>query len=77
MANQSSINNFLSQDQIKELTLYILDSYGTDLSFKELNESIYLVMENITGLEIESTQIIQSLISQIRNQYYDEIKCKK
>ena len=77
MANEKPINTCLNDNQVNELSNYIIDMYGTDLSLEELNESIYLVMENITGMEVESTQIIQSLISQIRNQYYEQTKCKK
>lgn len=77
MTNEKPINNYLTDNQIEELSIYIIDTYGTDLSLEELNESIFLVMENITGMENESTQIIQSLILQIRNQYYEQTKCKK
>lgn len=77
MANKKSINNSFTDNQVKELSSYIIDMYGTDLSLEELNESIYLVMENISGMETESTQTIQSLISQIRKQYYEQTNCKK
>jgi len=77
MADKNSINEFVSLNQIKELSLYILEVYGTDLPLEELNESIYLVMEDVPGIESISVQEIQLLNSQIRNQYYDETKRKK
>lgn len=77
MTNEKPINNHFTDNQIEKLSIYIIDNYGSDLSLKELNESIYLVMENITGLETESKEIIQSLISQIRNQYYEQTKYKR
>jgi len=77
MANENSINNCFSVDQIKELSTYVIDVYGTDLPLEKLNESIYLVMENIPGIELISLQEIQLLISQIRNQYHEQRKHQK
>ena len=77
MANEKSIKDYFTKDQINELSKYIVEMYGTDLPLEKLNESIYLVMENVPGNELVSTRIIQSTISQIRNQYYVEVKCKK
>ena len=77
MANETSMYDYLTKDQINDLSKYIVDMYGTDLPLDELNESIYLVLENVPGTEVLSTQKIQSLIIQIRNQYYDENRCKK
>lgn len=77
MANKKSINNSFTDNQVKELSSYIIDMYGTDLPLEELNESICLAMENITGMETESNKTIQSLISQIRKQYYEQANSKK
>ena len=77
MAIKKHFKSLLSRDQIKSLSEYIVDLYGTDLPLEELDESIYLVLENVPGIELVSTRIIQSTISQIRNQYYVEVKCKK
>ena len=64
----------LSVDQMKELVRYIVDEFGSGLSLEELDESIGVVMENVPGLETESTQEIQRLIESIRRKYDDEIQ---
>ncbi len=64
----------LSVDQMKELVRYIVDEFGSGLSLEELDESIGVVMENVPGLELESTQEIQRLVESIRRKYDDEIR---
>jgi hypothetical protein len=64
----------LSEDQICELVKYIFEEFGSGLSQEELDESIGVVMENVPGLETESTQEIQRLIESIRRKYDDEIQ---
>jgi len=77
MKSYSFINNLLSEIQIKELSNTVLYMYGNDLSLDELTESIYLLMENIPGIDLISTQKLQSINSQIRNQYHEEIRKQK
>ena len=60
-----------TDSQIKELAVSIVDMYGSDLPLDEVNESIYIVLEDIPGIELLSSRKIQSLITQIRSQYYD------
>jgi len=76
MKNNSSTNNFLTEIQINELSKYVFEIYGTDLDLDELTESIYLVMENIPGIDLVPNQHIQKAHSQIRNKYYEEIRNK-
>ncbi len=64
----------LSVDQIEELVRYIVDEFGSGLSLEELDESIGVVMENVPGLELESTQGLQRLVESIRRIYDDEIR---
>jgi hypothetical protein len=64
----------LSEDQICELVKYIIDEFGSGLSQEELDESIGVVMENVPGLELESTQELQRLVESIRRKYDDEIR---
>ena len=64
----------LSVDQIEELVRYIVDEFGSGLSLEELDESIGVVMENVPGLELESTQELQRLVESIRRIYDDEIR---
>ena len=76
MANQKHIEGFLSNEQIGELVTFVIDQFGFDLSGDELTESIYLVLEDVPGIEGESDQDIHRLINQVRNQYHDTIKHK-
>ena len=75
MANEDEFHpGQLSVDQIEELVRYIIEEFGTGLSQEELDESIGVVMENVPGLELESTQEIQRLVESIRRKYDDEIR---
>ena len=75
MANEDELHHDqLSVDQIEELVRYIIDEFGSDLSLEELDESIGVVMENVPGLELESTREIQRLVESIRRKYDDEIR---
>ena len=76
MANQKHIEYFLSNEQIHELVTFVIEQFGVDLSGDELTESIYLVLEDVPGIEVESDQDIHRLINQVRNQYHDTIKHK-
>ena len=64
----------LSEDQICELVKYIFEEFGSGLSQEELDESTGVVMENVPGLELESTQELQRLVESIRRKYDDEIR---
>ena len=76
MANQKHIKGFLSNEQICELVTFVIDQFGIGLSGDELNESIYLILEDVPGIESESDQDIHRLINQVRNLYHDTIKRK-
>ena len=78
MANEDEFHpGRLSVDQIQELARYIVDEFGSGLSQEELDESIGVVMENVPGLELESTQENQQLVESIRRKYDDEIRNSK
>jgi len=75
MANEDEFHpDQLSVGQIEDLVRYIIDEFGSGLSPEELDESIGVVMENVPGLELESTQEIQRLVESIRRKYDDEIR---
>ena len=76
MANQKDTETFLSNQQIHELAALLVDQYGVDLSGDELTESIYMILEDMPGIEIESDQEIHRLMNQVRNVYHDTIKHK-
>jgi hypothetical protein len=73
----TNVNEFhlepLTEEQTRELARYIIDEFGVGLSRDELDESIGVVMENVPGLELESTQTIHRLVESIRRKYNDEI----
>lgn len=73
MANKSRNHEKLTNDQLHELAIIILDVYGSGLPKCELEESIALVLEDVPGFELASTQTIQRVISQVRRYYDDEI----
>ena len=52
----------LSEDQICELVKYIIEEFGSGLSQEELDESIGVVMENVPGIELDSTPGIERLL---------------
>ena len=70
MENKKLINNNFSDDQIGELSQSIIEIYGSDLPPDDLNELINMILENISGIELISTQETQLLISQIKEKYY-------
>jgi hypothetical protein len=70
MASEEPYPSPLTQEQIILLSEYIVDVYGTELPEEELVESILVVMEDIPGFELVSSQSVQCVINQIRNQYY-------
>ena len=72
MENKKFNNSNFSNEQIFDLSQTIIETYGSDLSPNDLSESINLILEDIPGVELISTQEIQLLISQIREQYYDK-----
>ena len=76
MANQKHIECFLSNEQIRELVTFVIDQFGIGLSGDELTESIYLVLEDVPGIEVESDQDVHRLLNQVRNLYHGNIKHK-
>ena len=76
MTNQKYIKCFLSNEQISELVTFVIDQFGIGLSGDELNESIFLALEDVPGIEGESDQAIHRLLNQVRNLYHDTIKRK-
>jgi hypothetical protein len=70
MANEEPYPSQLTQIQIRLLSDYIVDVYGTGLPEEELVESISVVLEDVPGVELVSSQSFQCVINQIRNQYY-------
>ena len=72
MANKKHSKSSLTQEQIKSLSEYIVEVYGTGLPEEELVESISVVLEDVPGFELVSSQSVQCVINQIRNQYHGQ-----
>ena len=73
MVKRNHIQEKLNDVQLHELAIIILDVYGSGLPKDELEESIALVLEDIPGFELATTQTIQRVISQVRRYYDDEV----
>lgn len=74
MVNQKHIQCFLTNDQMQEISNVVTDQFGFDLPKDELIDAIRLVLENIPGIEIVSTQEIHHVTNLIRNLYNANIK---
>ena len=75
MTNETLIHpESLSDDQLDQLVRFLIDEFGVGLSGDELDESIGLVMENIPGFELVSTQTIHQWVNQIRSRYEHQIR---
>ena len=72
MANENHIQEFLTDDQLHDLAIIILDQFGAGLPTAELEESISLVLEDVPGIEMESHQFFLSVIHQIKELYYGD-----
>ena len=71
MANQKEINNFTPK-QIKALSEAVVELSETDLSEEELNELIFLILEDVSGVELLSNHETESLLLKIKEYYYDQ-----
>jgi hypothetical protein len=67
----------LSSEQVKELAQYLLDEYGPDLTGQGLTDGVLLVLEDIAGYEFANEEVVQLILNQIREQYYDLINESK
>ena len=72
MVNQKHNQRFLTNYQIQELSDVVTEQFGSDLPKDELDNAIRLVLEDIPGIEIVSTQDIHQVINQIMNSYNDQ-----
>ena len=72
MTTRNQFQCFLTNEQIHELFDVVIEQYGTGLSGNELVESIRLVLEDIPGIEMESTQEIHCIVNQVRYLYDDK-----
>lgn len=76
MVNQKHSQCFLTNYQIQELSDVVTEQFGSDLPRDELVDAIRLVLEDIPGIEIVSTQEIHHVTNLIRNLYNDHNNSK-
>ncbi len=69
MVNKKHNQQFLTNNQLQDLTDVVTEQFGFDLPKDELIDAIRLVLEDIPGIEIVSTQDIQIAINQVRYLY--------
>lgn len=72
MTSRNQFQCFLTDEQIHELVDVVIKQFGSGLSGNELIESIRLVMEDIPGIETESTQEIHCVVNHVRTLYNDQ-----
>jgi len=65
----------LTDQQIQSLAQIMIDEVGEHLSQNDLNEQIYLLLENTAGLEDLSEQSLSLIAKQIRSEYHGD--CRK
>lgn len=63
--------NILTDKQLHELAVIVLDSHGPCLPESELTEQIGLLLEDISGLELASDEVIDQIIHQVKSYYHD------
>lgn len=71
MTNQKEINHF-TPEHIRELSEAVVEISGSDLSEEELNELIFLILEDVSGVELLSIHETESLLLKIKEYYYDQ-----
>ena len=63
--------SLLTQDQIQDLAVIVLEECGSCLSDDELTDEIALLLEDIAGFETDSDQVVRQVINQARSHYHD------
>jgi hypothetical protein len=76
MANENPNHKFLTEDQLHQLAIVVIDMYGAGLPRDELEESIALVLENVPGYELASTRTIRRVVDQVSRYYDDTIQSR-
>ena len=64
----------LTQDQIQDLAVIVLEECGSCLSDDELTDEIALLLEDIAGFETASKKLVRQMINQARSHYHDICK---
>jgi hypothetical protein len=63
--------SILTTNQIRDLTVIVLEECGPCLCDDELTEQIALLLENIAGFEVASEQVVRQVINEVRSYYHD------
>lgn len=61
------IMSLLTEDQLNNIVMMIVDDYGSRLTSGEVSEVIGLILENISGFETVDSQTLTQTINEIGN----------
>ncbi len=64
----------LTEDQLNDIVMMIVDDYGSRLTGGEVSEVIGLILENISGFEAVDSQTLTQTINEIRKRYDESVK---
>jgi len=65
----------LTENQLTDIVMMIVDDYGSRLTGGEVSEITGLILENISGYETADSQTLTQVINEIRKRYYESV-CK-
>jgi hypothetical protein len=69
------IMSLLTEDQLNDIVMMIVDDYGSRLTGGEVSEVIGLILENISGFESVDPQTLTQVINEIKTRHYESV-CK-
>jgi len=64
----------LTEDQLNDIVMMIVDDYGSRLTGGEVSEVIGSILENISGFETVDSQTLTQTINEIRKRYNESVK---
>lgn len=65
----------LTEDQLNDIVMMIVDDYGSRLTGGEVSEITGLILENISGFETVDSNTFTQVINEIRTRYNESV-CK-
>ena len=65
--------SLLTEDQLNNIVMMIVDDYGSRLTGGEVSEFAGLILENISGFESVDSNTLTQVINEIRNRYDESI----
>jgi hypothetical protein len=68
------IMSLLTEDQLNNIVMMIVEDYGSRLTGGEVSEFAGLILENISGFESVDSNTLTQTINEIRKRYNDSVK---